>query len=116
MVNLRSIRPLDRETINASVRKTSRLLTLEEGWPQHGVGAEIWYGFAAGLPGLSLDLIRFHHVYPIFRVKVNQVFLTDMGICSTQTRIMVYGGSMPSNLYLLTYACSSHFYADCVVW
>jgi pyruvate dehydrogenase E1 component beta subunit len=41
VVNLRSIRPLDRETINASVRKTSRLLTLEEGWPQHGVGAEI---------------------------------------------------------------------------
>jgi pyruvate dehydrogenase E1 component beta subunit len=42
VINLRSIRPLDRETINASVRKTSRLLTLEEGWPQHGVGAEIW--------------------------------------------------------------------------
>jgi pyruvate dehydrogenase E1 component beta subunit len=42
VVNLRSIRPLDRATINASVRKTSRLLTLEEGWPQHGVGAEIW--------------------------------------------------------------------------
>jgi pyruvate dehydrogenase E1 component beta subunit len=41
VINLRSIRPLDRETINASVRKTSRLLTLEEGWPQHGVGAEI---------------------------------------------------------------------------
>jgi pyruvate dehydrogenase E1 component beta subunit len=41
VVNLRSIRPLDRETINVSVRKTSRLLTLEEGWPQHGVGAEI---------------------------------------------------------------------------
>jgi pyruvate dehydrogenase E1 component beta subunit len=41
VINLRSIRPLDRATINASVRKTSRLLTLEEGWPQHGVGAEI---------------------------------------------------------------------------
>ncbi|KAL3692903.1 hypothetical protein R1sor_006554 [Riccia sorocarpa] len=41
VINLRSIRPLDRETINASVRKTSRLLTVEEGWPQHGVGAEI---------------------------------------------------------------------------
>jgi pyruvate dehydrogenase E1 component beta subunit len=42
VINLRSIRPLDRATINASVRKTSRLVTLEEGWPQHGVGAEIW--------------------------------------------------------------------------
>lgn len=43
VINLRSIRPLDRSTINASVRKTSRLLTVEEGWPQHGVGAEIWW-------------------------------------------------------------------------
>ncbi|KAI3720464.1 hypothetical protein L6452_21382 [Arctium lappa] len=41
VINLRSIRPLDRETINASVRKTNRLVTVEEGFPQHGVGAEI---------------------------------------------------------------------------
>ncbi|XP_057756956.1 pyruvate dehydrogenase E1 component subunit beta, mitochondrial isoform X1 [Arachis stenosperma] len=41
VINLRSIRPLDRSTINASVRKTNRLVTVEEGFPQHGVGAEI---------------------------------------------------------------------------
>ncbi|GMH15100.1 hypothetical protein Nepgr_016941 [Nepenthes gracilis] len=41
IINLRSIRPLDRATINASVRKTNRLVTVEEGLPQHGVGAEI---------------------------------------------------------------------------
>uniref|UniRef100_M4ECE2 Pyruvate dehydrogenase E1 component subunit beta n=1 Tax=Brassica campestris TaxID=3711 RepID=M4ECE2_BRACM len=41
VINLRSIRPLDRATINASVRKTSRLVTVEEGFPQHGVCAEI---------------------------------------------------------------------------
>ncbi|THG23031.1 hypothetical protein TEA_027030 [Camellia sinensis var. sinensis] len=41
VINLRSIRPLDKATINASVRKTSRLVTVEEGCPQHGVGAEI---------------------------------------------------------------------------
>ncbi|KAI6692236.1 hypothetical protein NL676_019946 [Syzygium grande] len=41
VINLLSIRPLDRPTINASVRKTSRLVTVEEGFPQHGVGAEI---------------------------------------------------------------------------
>ncbi|KAJ6961878.1 hypothetical protein NC652_000746 [Populus alba x Populus x berolinensis] len=41
VINLRSIRPLDRNTINASVRKTNRLVTVEEGFPQHGVGAEI---------------------------------------------------------------------------
>ncbi|EHA8588827.1 Pyruvate dehydrogenase E1 component subunit beta [Cocos nucifera] len=41
VINLRSIRPLDRATINASVRKTNRLVTVEEGFPQHGVGVEI---------------------------------------------------------------------------
>lgn len=41
VINLRSIRPLDRETIINSVKKTSRLVTLEEGWPQSGVGSEI---------------------------------------------------------------------------
>ncbi|KAL3511485.1 hypothetical protein ACH5RR_030886 [Cinchona calisaya] len=41
VINLRSIRPLDRSAINNSVRKTNRLVTVEEGFPQHGVGAEI---------------------------------------------------------------------------
>jgi pyruvate dehydrogenase E1 component beta subunit len=41
VINLRTIRPLDREAIVASVKKTGRLLTVEEGWPQSGVGSEI---------------------------------------------------------------------------
>jgi pyruvate/2-oxoglutarate/acetoin dehydrogenase E1 component len=41
VINLRSIRPLDRATIVESVKKTRRIVTIEEGWPQHGVGAEI---------------------------------------------------------------------------
>lgn len=41
VINLRTIKPLDRETILASVKKTHRVVTVEEGWPQSGVGAEI---------------------------------------------------------------------------
>jgi pyruvate dehydrogenase E1 component beta subunit len=41
VVNLRTIRPLDIDTIVNSVKKTSRLVTVEEGFPQCGVGAEI---------------------------------------------------------------------------
>lgn len=37
----RTIRPLDRETIINSVKKTNRLVTVEEGFPQCGIGAEI---------------------------------------------------------------------------
>ena len=41
VIDLRTIRPLDTETILASVRKTNRLVTAEEGWGQYGIGGEI---------------------------------------------------------------------------
>ncbi len=41
VINLRSIRPLDAKTIIQSAKKTGRVVTLEEGWPQHGIGSEI---------------------------------------------------------------------------
>jgi pyruvate dehydrogenase E1 component beta subunit len=41
VVDLRTIRPLDSETIINSVKKTSRLVTCEEGFPFAGIGAEI---------------------------------------------------------------------------
>ena len=41
VINLRTIRPIDRDTIAKSVQKTNRLVSVEEGWPQSGVGAEI---------------------------------------------------------------------------
>jgi pyruvate/2-oxoglutarate/acetoin dehydrogenase E1 component len=36
-----SLRPLDMETVAASVAKTNRVLCVEEGWPTYGVTAEI---------------------------------------------------------------------------
>ena len=41
VINLRSLRPLDRETIIKSVKKTNRLVSVEDSWPQCGIGAEI---------------------------------------------------------------------------
>lgn len=41
VINLRTIKPLDRATVAASISKTHRVISVEEGWPQHGVGAEI---------------------------------------------------------------------------
>ena len=41
VINLRSIRPMDRKAIVDSVKKTNHIVTVEEGWPQSGVGAEI---------------------------------------------------------------------------
>ncbi|KAG5333397.1 ODPB dehydrogenase, partial [Acromyrmex heyeri] len=41
VINLRSLRPLDIDTIIQSVVKTKHLLTVEQGWPQCGIGAEV---------------------------------------------------------------------------
>ena len=41
IVDLRSLRPLDEDTIVASVRKTHRCVVVHEGWPYGGVGAEV---------------------------------------------------------------------------
>lgn len=41
VINLRTIRPLDKETIIKSLKKTHRIVTAEEGFAQSGVGAEI---------------------------------------------------------------------------
>jgi len=41
VLDLRSLRPLDVESILASVRKTNRAVYLEEGWPYAGIGAQI---------------------------------------------------------------------------
>jgi pyruvate dehydrogenase E1 component beta subunit len=41
VINLRTIRPLDRHTILESVKKTNRIVCCEEGWPFAGIGSEI---------------------------------------------------------------------------
>ena len=41
VINLRSLRPFDTETIVASIKKTNRLVSVEEGWPFAGIGSEL---------------------------------------------------------------------------
>ena len=41
VIDLRTIRPLDTDTIVESVKRTNRLVTVEEGWPFAGIGSEI---------------------------------------------------------------------------
>jgi len=41
VINLRSIRPLDRDAVIKSIKKTGSVVTVEEGYPQSGVGSEI---------------------------------------------------------------------------
>ncbi len=41
VIDLRTLRPLDREAVAASIRKTNRIVSVEEGWPVAGIGSEI---------------------------------------------------------------------------
>jgi pyruvate dehydrogenase E1 component beta subunit len=41
VIDLRTLRPMDTETVLASVKKTGRCVVVEEGWQQSGVGAEV---------------------------------------------------------------------------
>ena len=41
VIDLRSIRPLDTETVVESVKRTNRIVSVEEGWPFAGIGSEI---------------------------------------------------------------------------
>jgi pyruvate dehydrogenase E1 component beta subunit len=51
VIDLRSLRPLDSETVVESVKKTNRLVTAEEGWAFSGIGSEL----AAQMMELAFD-------------------------------------------------------------
>ncbi len=65
VVDLRTIRPMDIETVVKSVKKTNRCVTVEEGWAQSGVGAEI----VARLMELAFDDLD----APVLRVSGKDV-------------------------------------------
>jgi pyruvate dehydrogenase E1 component beta subunit len=65
VVDLRSLRPLDEETLVESVRRTHRLVVVHEGWPYGGVGAEI----ADRVQRLAFDWLE----GPILRVSTLDV-------------------------------------------
>jgi len=65
LIDLRTLRPLDIDTVVASVKKTGRLVTVEEGWPQGGIGADI----SARVMELAFDYLD----APILRVTGKDV-------------------------------------------
>jgi len=65
VVDLRTLRPLDSATVVQSVMKTNRCVTVEQGWPQGGIGAEI----AARLVDEAFDYLD----APVKRVAAKDV-------------------------------------------
>ncbi len=65
VIDLRTLRPLDMDTVIASVVRTGRCVVVEEGWPQGGIGAEI----AAQLMERAFDELD----APVLRVTARDV-------------------------------------------
>ena len=65
VIDLRTLKPMDTDTIVASVQKTGRAVTVEEGWQQSGVGAEI----AARIMEHAFDYLD----APVMRVSGKEV-------------------------------------------
>ncbi|MDQ0315848.1 pyruvate dehydrogenase complex E1 component subunit beta [Amorphus orientalis] len=65
VVNLRTLRPMDIETVVESVRKTNRCVTVEEGWPVCSIGSEI----SARLMEMAFD----HLDAPVLRITGKDV-------------------------------------------
>ena len=65
VIDLRTIRPLDTATITESLRKTNRMVSVEEGWPFAGIGAEL----AASVTAEAFDYLD----APIARVSGKDV-------------------------------------------
>jgi pyruvate dehydrogenase E1 component beta subunit len=65
VIDLRTLRPMDTETIVNSVKKTGRVVTVEEGWQQSGIGAEI----AARIMEQAFDYLD----APVARVSAKDV-------------------------------------------
>ncbi len=65
VIDLRTLKPMDIDTIVESVKKTGRLVTVEEGWRQSGVGAEI----AARVTEMAFDWLD----APVLRVTAEEV-------------------------------------------
>jgi pyruvate dehydrogenase E1 component beta subunit len=65
VIDLRTLKPMDLDTIVESVKKTGRIVTIEEGWRQSGVGAEI----AAQVTELAFDYLD----APVLRVTGKDV-------------------------------------------
>jgi pyruvate dehydrogenase E1 component beta subunit len=92
VVDLRSLRPLDLDTVLASVAKTRRLLTVEDGWPQASIGAEIVASVAArAFATLAAPPVRIAgaDVPMPYAAELEALALPDSGVVAAAARSLV---------------------------
>jgi pyruvate/2-oxoglutarate/acetoin dehydrogenase E1 component len=86
VIDVRSLSPIDWETIGASVRKTGRALIVEEGPITGGVGAEIAAGIAERWPSVRVTRVASPDVPVPFTPVLENAYRPDVRRISTGVR------------------------------
>jgi 2-oxoisovalerate dehydrogenase E1 component len=98
VIDLRTIAPLDVETVAESVRKTHRLLVIDEGWPMMGVGAELGQAMnELAFDELDAPVARLHTA-PVthpFGPGLERAMLVNAELVATRAREVIAGIATP---------------------
>jgi 2-oxoisovalerate dehydrogenase E1 component len=98
VIDLRTIQPLDVDTVAASVARTHRVLVVDEGWAQFGVGAEV----AQAINELAFDELDAPvgrlHTEPVshpFAPALERVMIVDAARIAAAAREVIAGRALP---------------------
>jgi 2-oxoisovalerate dehydrogenase E1 component len=98
VIDLRTIQPLDVDTVAQSVSKTHRLLVVDEGWPMMGVGAELGQAMnEIAFDQLDAPVARLHTA-PVthpFGPALERAMLVDAGKVAARTKEVLQGRATP---------------------
>jgi 2-oxoisovalerate dehydrogenase E1 component len=98
VIDLRTIQPLDVDTVADSVRRTHRLLVVDEGWSAFGVGAELGQAMQElAFDELDAPVARLH-TEPVthpFGPALERAMLVDAGRIAATARAVIAGNATP---------------------
>jgi len=92
VIDVRSLSPIDYETIGASVEKTGRVVIVEEGPKTGGVGAEIAAGLAERFPGVKIARVASPDVPVPFTPVLENAYRPDPDRIAAATRDIIGKG------------------------
>jgi 2-oxoisovalerate dehydrogenase E1 component len=98
VIDLRTIQPLDVETVAESVRRTHRLLVVDEGWPMMGLGAELGQAMhELAFDALDAPVARLHSA-PVthpFSPALERAMLVNADRVAARAREVIAGVATP---------------------
>ena len=92
MIDVRALAPIDLATLEASARKTGRVVIVEEGPKTGGVGAEIAASLCERLPGLEVARVASADIPVPFSPPLENAYRPDVARIVAASRRLCRGG------------------------